>query len=73
MFCVLQNPPHPLRVKQGAEYSEWQPQRSFHLSAMADAAETPVAEVLAVISQQAIIILAEARTRASDNLFGRIW
>jgi hypothetical protein len=71
MFQVLQIPPHGLRVKQGTEYSERQPQRSLHLSAVADAGETPVAEVLAVIGEHAIIILAEARAGASDNLFGR--
>ena len=67
MFWILQNPPHRLRVKQSAEYSERQLQRSLHLSAVAHAAETPVAEVLAVIGQKAIIILAEARAGASNN------
>jgi hypothetical protein len=59
-------------VKQGIEYSEWQLQRSLHLSAMAHAVETPVAEMLAVIGQQAIIVLTEARAGASDYFFGRI-
>jgi hypothetical protein len=27
MFWILQNPPHRLRVKQSAEYSEWQRDR----------------------------------------------
>src|SRR5271167_171859 len=52
MFCVLQSPPYRLRMKQSIEDSEWQLQRLLHLSAAADAAETPVAEVLAVIGQQ---------------------
>ena len=73
MVCVLQNPSHRLRVKQSAEYSEWQLQRSLHLSAVAYAGETPVAEVLAVIGHHAIVILAEARAGAPDNLVGRIW
>jgi hypothetical protein len=72
MFCVLQNPPHRLRVKQGAEYSERQLQRSLYLSAVAHTEVTPVAKVLAVIGQQAIIILSEAGAGTSDDLFGRI-
>jgi hypothetical protein len=70
MVCALQNPPHWLGVKQSIEDSEWQLQRLLHLSAVAHAAETPVAEVLAVIGQQAIIILAEARPGTSDYLRG---
>jgi hypothetical protein len=38
---------------------------------MADAAETPVAEVLAVIGQHAIVILAETRPGAPDDFVGR--
>jgi hypothetical protein len=63
---------HRLRVKQSAEHSEWQPERVCHLSAQANAAETPVAKVLAVIGQQAIVILAEARASTPYNFFGRI-
>jgi hypothetical protein len=69
VFWILHNSPRELRMKQSAESSEWQPQWSLHLSAAVDAAETPVAEVFAVIGQQAIVILAEARAGASDNLF----
>jgi hypothetical protein len=47
-------------MKQGAEQAKWQYQRSFHLGAMTDAVETPIAEVLAVIGEQPIVILAEA-------------
>jgi hypothetical protein len=71
MFRVLQNPPSRLRVKQRAEQAKWPHQRSFRLGAMTDAVETPIAEVLAVIGQQAIIILAEARAGTSDDFFGR--
>ena len=63
---------HRLGVKQRAEHSEWQPERACHLSAQANAAETPGAKVLAVIGQQAIVILAEARASTPHNLFGRI-
>jgi hypothetical protein len=72
MHCLLQNPPHRLRMKQSIEDPEWQLQRLLHLSAVAHAAETPVAKVLAVIGQQAIIILTEARSGASNYLCGRI-
>src|SRR5271168_1020016 len=72
MDCILQNPPYRLGMKQCIEDSEWQLQRLLHLSAVAHAAETPVAEMLAVIGQQAIITLAEARPGTSDDLFGRI-
>ena len=68
MFRVLQNPPHSLRVKR-AEYSQWQLQPSFHLSAAADTAKTPIAEVFAIIGQQPIIAFAKARAGAPDNLF----
>ena len=61
-----------LRVKQSAEYSEWQLERACHLSAQANAAETPVAKVLAVIGQQTIVVLAEARASTPYNLFRRI-
>jgi hypothetical protein len=71
MFRVLQIPPRRLRMKQRAEQAKWHHQRSFHLGAMTDAVETPIAEVLAVIGQQAIVILAEARAGASDDFFGR--
>jgi hypothetical protein len=59
-------------VKQNIEYAEWQVQRSLHLGAMAHAVQTPAAEMLAVIGQQAIIVLAETRAGASDYFFGRI-
>jgi hypothetical protein len=72
MYCEFQNPLHRLRMKQGAEYSKWHLQPSFHLSATADTAETPVAEVLAIIGQQSVIILAETRAGALDNRFRRI-
>src|SRR5208337_4946144 len=72
MVCVLQNPPRRLGVQQSIENSEWQLQWLLHLSAVAHAAEKPVAEVLAVIGQQAIIIFSEARSGTSDYLFGRI-
>src|SRR5712671_4603373 len=58
-------------MKQRAEHAKWQHQRPFHLGAVTDAVEAPIAEVLAVIGQQAIIILAEARASASDGFFGR--
>jgi hypothetical protein len=58
-------------MKQRAEQAKWQHKRPFHLGAMTDAVETPIAEVLAVIGQQAIIVLTEARTGASDDFFGR--
>jgi hypothetical protein len=47
-------------------------QSALDLRTVTDAAEAPVAEVLAVIGQQAIVILADARAGASYNLFGRI-
>src|ERR1700685_2514949 len=72
MVCVLQNPPPRLRMKQSIEDSERQLQRLLDLRAVANAAETPVAEVLAGIGQQAIIVLPEARPGASDDPFGRI-
>ena len=72
MDCILQNPPYRLGMEQCIEYSEGQLQRLLHLGAVAHAAETPVAEMLAVIGQQAIVTLAEARSGTSDDLFGRI-
>jgi hypothetical protein len=63
---------HRLRVEHSAEYPEWQLERTCHLSAQAHAAETPVAKVLAVVGQQAIVILAEARASTPHSLFGRI-
>lgn len=72
MDCILQNPPYRLGMEQCIEYSEGQLQRLLHLGAVAHAAETPVAEMLAVIGQQAIVTLAEARPGTSDDLFGRI-
>jgi hypothetical protein len=39
---------------------------------MADAADTPVAEVLTIVGEKPIIVLAESRKSAPDNLFGRI-
>jgi hypothetical protein len=70
MFRALQNPPHRLHLKQSIEDSKWQLQRLLHLSAMAHAADTPVAEVLAVIGEESIIVLAEARACAPDYFFG---
>src|SRR5579863_3102484 len=64
-------PPH-LGVKQGDEHTKGQLPPSLDLRAMADAAAAPVAEVLAVIGQQAIVVLADARASASHDLFGRI-
>ena len=61
-----------LRVKHGEEYAKGEPQSSFDLCAVADAAEAPVAEVLAVIGQQAIVVLTDTRARAQYDLFGRI-
>src|SRR5450631_89053 len=58
-------------MKQRAEHAKWQHQRPFPLGAMTDAVERPIAEVLAVIGQQAIIVLTEARMGASDDFFGR--
>ncbi len=73
MLRVLQNPTHRLRVKQGPENSEKQLEKrlKMHLGAMAHAAVTPVAEVLAVIGEQTIIILAEPRARTSNDLLRR--
>src|ERR1019366_2072365 len=51
---------------------ESRPQPPFDLRAATDTAEAPIAEVLAVIGQQAIIVLAEARSSASDNFLGGI-
>ena len=72
MFTALRNGLCPLRVKQRTDNPQWQLQPAFHLCAAADAAETPVAEVLAVISQQPVITLTEARAGAPHNLFRRI-
>jgi hypothetical protein len=52
-------------VKQGEEYTEGQLAPTLDLRTAADAAEAPVAEVLAVIGQQAIVVLADARANAS--------
>jgi hypothetical protein len=56
---------------QSIKDPEWQLQRLLHLSAMAHAVQTPVAQVLAVVGQQAIIVLAEARAGAPDYFVGR--
>ena len=46
-------------------------ERPLELSAPVDAADAPVAEVLAVIGQQAIVVLAETRAGAPNDLCGR--
>ena len=58
-------------MKQGAEYLKWQPPPSFDLSTSADTADTPVAEVLTIVSEQPISVLAETRAGAPDNLARR--
>lgn len=68
---VLQIAPHRLRMKQRAEHAKRQYQRPFHLGAMTDAVEAPIAEVLAIIGEQAIVILAEARAGAADDFLRR--
>jgi hypothetical protein len=72
MSCVIQIPPQRLRLKQSIEYTERQLQRPLHLSAIAHAVETPVAKVLAVVGEEAIIVLTEARAGAPDYLVWRI-
>src|ERR1700677_4653640 len=62
-------PPERLRVKWGAEQAKRQP--PLHLSAATDTTETPIAEVLAIVAQQPIIVLPEARAGAPDDLIGR--
>jgi hypothetical protein len=57
-------------MKQGTEES--QGRAPLHLFAAANSAPTPVAEVLAVIGQQPIIVLAETRPGALDDLLRRI-
>jgi len=61
-----------LGVEQAAEYPRRQSQPFLYLSTAADPAETPVAKVLAIIGQQTIVVLAETRAGAPDDLIGRI-
>jgi hypothetical protein len=49
--------------------SLWQPEHSLNLITTRFPAQTPLAEVLAIIGQQSITVLADARTRAANDFF----
>jgi hypothetical protein len=70
--CGFQAGGDQLRVKQGHERPQGQAQWLPNLGAVADATDTPVAEMLTIVGQKPVIILAEARARASYNLLGGI-
>jgi len=61
-----------LRMKSSAQEFQWPLQTPFDLGTAANAAQTPVAEVLAIVGQQPVVVLAQARAGAPDDFVGRI-
>jgi hypothetical protein len=51
------------------QHSLWQPEHLLDLITTRFPAQTPLAEVLAIIGQQSITVLADARTRPANDFF----
>jgi len=56
-------------IPKPAQHSLGQPEHSLDLIAARYPAQTPLAEVLAIVGQQSITVLADARTRPANDFF----
>jgi hypothetical protein len=56
-------------IPEHPQHSLWQPEHSLDLITPRFPAQTPLAEVLAIVGQQSITVLTDARTRPANDFF----
>jgi hypothetical protein len=57
------------KIANHPHHSLWQPEESLDLITTRFPAQTPLAEVLTIVGQQSIAVLADARTCAANDFF----